>query len=88
MKEKCWEVKRCGREKGGSRVEELGECPAARDRSLDGKNGGENGGRYCWRVAEPRGNKLIPHWCDEERNCLVCEFFRKVKRDEGEEFTP
>ena len=40
----CWEYFRCGREKGGKRVAELGVCPAATC-NRDGTNGGIAGGR-------------------------------------------
>ncbi len=46
----CWEIKRCGREPGGSKSEELGVCPAATDISADWINGGKNGGRICWAI--------------------------------------
>ena len=46
----CWEFKKCGREPGGAKVAELGECPAASYRILDGQNHGTNGGRMCWLV--------------------------------------
>ena len=44
----CWEFKKCGREPGGSKVSELGECPAATEIRLDGQNHGTKGGRMCW----------------------------------------
>ena len=47
----CWEFKKCGREIGGIKVEELGICPAASDTSVNEFNRGQNGGRICWAVA-------------------------------------
>ncbi len=50
-KKNCWEYKRCGREPGGVKVHELGECKAATEEKLDGVHDGENGGRACWVIA-------------------------------------
>lgn len=47
----CWEFKKCGRERKGKNVQEMGVCPAALDDSFDGINGGIHGGRICWAVA-------------------------------------
>ena len=53
MKKKlnCWEVKKCGRESGGAKSLELGICPSAIEKKLDGTHGGSNAGRACWVVA-------------------------------------
>ncbi len=51
MKLNCWEFKKCGREPGGAKVEELGVCPAATDCRLDGVHGGHSSGRACWVIA-------------------------------------
>jgi hypothetical protein len=51
MKKNCWEFKNCGRQNGGSKVREFEICPVATDSSHQGKNGGLNSGRYCWKVA-------------------------------------
>jgi len=44
----CWEVKKCGREFGGIKSQELGVCPASIQSKVDGINHGKNGGRACW----------------------------------------
>jgi len=49
-KQNCWDVKICGRERGGAKVAEFGVCPATTDSSANGLNGGRNGGRICWAV--------------------------------------
>ena len=51
MKTNCWEFKVCGREPGGSKVNEFGVCPAAIDKKVNGIHDGINGGRCCWAVA-------------------------------------
>jgi len=86
-KQNCWEYMNCGREQGGSRVEELGICLTALVLRHDGINGGKSGGRYCWRVAgtfcqgEVQGT-----FASKISNCLQCSFLWKVAKEEGESF--
>ena len=83
-RQNCWEYKGCGREPGGSSAESLGLCPAATETRLDGANGGKNGGRACWFVAgtfcdgQPQGTFVA-----KAGDCLKCDFFEKVIREEG-----
>lgn len=80
----CWEIKNCGREPGGSKVAELGVCPAATDTSSDGLNGGKNGGRTCWAVAGTFcGGKIQGSFAQKEFTCMRCEVFKRVKEEEG-----
>ena len=37
----CWEMRGCGRERGGSRAKDLGECIASREQL----------GHSCWAIA-------------------------------------
>jgi hypothetical protein len=87
MAKNCWEHYRCGREPGGSKVDELGVCPAATAEVLDGINRGRNGGRCCWQVAgtlcEGRAQGTF---AQKALSCLLCDFFRKVREEEGEGF--
>lgn len=80
----CWEFMKCGREPGGTKVNELGVCPAATDTSCDGLNNGKNGGRICWAIAGTfcldRGLSRQPDRID---SCAVCEFFKKVREEEN-----
>lgn len=75
----CWEVMKCGREKGGLYAGKLGVCPAAVDESLSGMNGGLNGGRMCWAVAgtfcadHTEGAPAVLRF-----SCADCEFFKRV----------
>ena len=84
----CWEYRKCGRNLGGEKVEELGICPAATEACLNGINGGTNGGRSCWTIAgtfcfgEVQGT-----FARKIDACMECEFFWFVA-DEEEEFTP
>ncbi len=87
MKLNCWEFKKCGREPDGENVEELGVCIAAIKTKLDKINDGKNGGRACWVVAgtlckgKPQGSFV--HKIFE---CLQCDFYKKVLKEEGENF--
>jgi hypothetical protein len=70
----CWEIKNCGREKGGDRVEELGECVASK----------EGMGHSCWAVAgtlcdvEVRGT-----FARRLLLCNICEVFQLYNRQQG-----
>ncbi|MDA8122687.1 MAG: hypothetical protein M0Z38_09005 [Deltaproteobacteria bacterium] len=80
----CWEIKKCGREPGGEEVRALGVCPAAADASADGINGGINGGRICWAVAGTFcGGKVQGTFAQKEVVCVACDFFKRVKDEEG-----
>lgn len=76
-KQNCWEYMQCGLESEGKNAEHLGVCPAATDTSHDGRNGGKNAGRYCWKVDGTR--------CKEQNykskliKCIECEFFKRVQ---------
>jgi eukaryotic-like serine/threonine-protein kinase len=80
----CWQHMRCGREPGGPRASELGTCPAAADPSFDGINEGINAGRFCWAVAGTFcGGKVQGSFADKRRSCVNCDFFKKVRLEEG-----
>jgi len=87
MKLNCWEFKKCGREEGGSKVDELGVCNAATDTHYDGKNNGKNAGRKCWHIDGTLcgGNKQ-GKFGEKAGNCLKCEFFKFVKEEEDHNF--
>ena len=84
----CWEVKKCGREFGGSKVAELGICPAAKENRLDGVHEGQKAGRACWVVAGTLcGGKVQGTFAKKFDTCEICEFYKKVKDEEGTKFT-
>jgi hypothetical protein len=80
----CWEHMKCGREPGGVRTGDLGECLAAVYKSINGVNGGINGGRLCWAIVgiysfiDTKGSSS-----HAAHNCYKCEFHRKVITEEG-----
>lgn len=83
----CWELMNCGREPGGSKVAELGLCPATTDSSFDGLNGGKNGGRICWAVTGTFcGGKVQGTFAQKQVSCLICKFFIQAKAEEGTTF--
>jgi hypothetical protein len=87
MKKNCWEMKKCGREQGGSKAAEFGVCPAASDTSSDGDNGGKNGGRLCWALAGTFcGGKVQGDFAQKQISCMACEVFKQIKSDEGFDF--
>lgn len=86
-KTNCWELKKCGREAGGSKTSELGVCPAATDTSAHGTNNGENGGRICWAIAGTFcGGKVQGDFAQKSVSCMTCEVFKQVKQEEGPSF--
>ncbi len=90
-KKNCWEVKLCGREPSGENVGDMGTCPAANDERLDGTHGGENAGRACWALAGTMcGGEIQGTYAQKYGNCAICDFYSKVKMEEGSEyeFTP
>ncbi|MBF0140883.1 MAG: STAS domain-containing protein [Magnetococcales bacterium] len=82
----CWEIKKCGREVGGAKVQELGVCPASNTKTGH-VNDGEFAGRICWAITgtfcggQQQGTRQ-----QKEDNCRKCEFFLHVKNEEGREF--
>lgn len=70
----CWEIKDCGREKGGSRVAELGECPASKQEM----------GHSCWVIAGTLcGGTVQGTFAEKEGNCMACEVYQRYNRATG-----
>lgn len=83
-KKNCWEVCGCGREPGGSHVDEFGACPAGSDTSFHGINEGINGGRFCWAVAGTFcGGEVQGSFAEKRESCTACRFFKQVRAEEG-----
>lgn len=69
----CWEFKKCGREKGGAKAEELGVCPAYPDN-----------GTTCARVAGTLCGGIVQGtFATKLGNCLKCEFYSSVHYDKS-----
>ena len=74
----------CGKEPGGVNADKQGVCPIAVDRSANRVNGGVNGGRICWMIAETYCKNGVK--CSTSHNgssCSSCEFRQKVMKEEG-----
>ena len=90
MKQNCWEFQNCGKNPSSIGNPGIERCPAEESAGMDGANDGKNGGRYCWRVTgtlcSTHDGKSIPHWAEKMKDCIHCEFFRRVRSEEGENF--
>lgn len=63
----CWEFKKCGREKGGVKSNELGVCPAYT----------RGAGQACWLVAGTFcGGKVQGTFAEKEHSCMQCDFYK------------
>jgi hypothetical protein len=69
-------------------VSEFGLCPATTDTSVDGINGGKNGGRICWTVVGTFcGGEVQSLASKKKLTCLSCEFFSRTIEEEGPNVT-
>lgn len=67
---------------------QLGVCIAAVEIKADGLNGGKNAGRTCWAVAGTLcEGKVQGTFALKIKNCLYCDFYKLVLREEGRTFT-
>lgn len=83
----CWEFKKCGREPGGEKVAEFGICPASTETLTDGVNHGKNGGRACWAISGTMcGGRVQGTYAVKIGNCLNCQFYQIVQREEKPRF--
>ncbi|TAN41854.1 MAG: hypothetical protein EPN22_14030 [Nitrospirae bacterium] len=83
-KKNCWEAKKCGREPGGEKIAELGECPAVSSFKAHGINHGINGGRACWAITGTYcEGKIQGTFANKIRECANCSFFILVSSEEG-----
>jgi hypothetical protein len=82
-KKNCWEFKKCGRQPGGHKVQELGICPVTTLQDLHGVHDGMNAGRACWAIAGSLcGGKIQGTYAQKLSNCWRCDFMNAVKKDE------
>lgn len=87
MKKNCWEFIGCGREIGGDKAADLGGCPAASCSEYNGTNRGKNAGRVCWAIAGTKcNNRTQGEFSQKLVDCKSCDFFNKVKSEEGDRF--
>jgi hypothetical protein len=80
----CWEFRKCGRQPGGEKVDELGVCPASIESRTDGMNSGKMGGRACWAITGTFcDGKIHGEFASKMTACVDCEFYRIVVYEEG-----
>ncbi len=80
----CWEYKCCADTGPHSDFGKCTACPAFNETRLDGINGGKNGGRACWAIAGTMCNNTPQGtYAQKELSCLYCDFFKKVRNEEG-----
>lgn len=72
----CWEIKNCGRQKGGDKVMELGECRVSV----------EDAGHSCWAIAGTLcGGTVQGSVAQKLRNCMLCEVYDLYNRSFGQD---
>lgn len=75
----CWEAMCCGREPGGSKVDELGICQATIGLQNNGVNDGIASGRICWAVSGTLcGGETQGSFAKKFPSCLKCPFYREI----------
>ena len=80
----CWEFMKCGKGPSGNDKGKPNSCPIATESFANTLNGGINGGRICWIIAEACCNNEVK--CSDfhrKASCFSCEFRYKVTMEEG-----
>ena len=68
-----------GQGKGTGRLQD-----ASTESRLSDANGGKNAGRACWALAGTLcGGKVQGTFAEKLGNCLSCEFYQLVVKEEG-----
>jgi hypothetical protein len=76
---------RCERQPGGKLAETHGVCPATIDSTVDGINGGKNGGRCCWDIAGTFCfGEVQGIFARKVQDCMDCDFFWLVADEEDD----
>jgi len=72
----CWEILNCGRQKGGLKIRELGECIVSKERF----------GHSCWAIAGTLcGGVVQGTHAEKEKNCVLCDVYKLYNRQIGSE---
>jgi len=72
----CWELRGCGREHGGAKVAELGECIASREKL----------GHSCWAIAGTLcAGAIQGTFAASEGTCMLCPVLKLYHRIIGTE---
>ncbi|MFW9968913.1 MAG: two-CW domain-containing protein [Candidatus Odinarchaeota archaeon] len=85
MKVNCWEVMNCGWQ--FENKDKIEMCPVIVNSKYNGINGGKNAGRACWMIAGTLcGGKVQGTYAQKYKNCITCEFYNRVKKEENLDF--
>ncbi len=83
----CWDFRKCELGPGGSKVSEIGICPAATGNKLNGVNDGMFAGRACWAIQDTLCDGKVHHFLFLKiKTCLSCGFYKMVRTEEGKGF--
>jgi hypothetical protein len=83
----CWEYKSCGRERGGTRVDDLGVFTASANRKAKGIKRGLNRRMACWAIAGTLCNEKVQGtFASKLPTCTTCNFYDFVRIEEGANF--
>jgi hypothetical protein len=86
VKINCWEFMKCGKERGGTKAEESGDCPPSTLKNADGLNDGMNAGRMCWAVASNLcGGTGVGMFVPKAVTCMNCPFYKLVAGEQGKD---
>lgn len=86
-KKNCWEYMKCGCEVNGKNTREIGVCPAATERRVNGTNDGTNAGRACWAIVGTKCSVKNHGNCAQNNgSCSDCVFFSYVRIQQGNTF--
>lgn len=87
MKTNCWNYINCGRELGGAQVKKYDVCPVLQYRAYHQVNHGYMSGRYCWKIVGTlQNNHIRCSYAEKLGDCILCDFFKLVKKEEGADF--
>ncbi len=76
---RCWEIKRCGREVGGARVDEYGVCPVSRMMSDHNGDVEEADVVLCWRETNTLcGVVYGGAGAVKMMHCSDCEYYKQA----------
>lgn len=83
----CWEFKKCERQPGGINFNKIGPCKATTNFTYNGRNNGIGAGRYCWKISGTLcDGKIQGTFAEKIDNCVNCDFYQLVKKEEGHLF--
>ncbi len=78
----CWEYLHCNFGPASKHP-----CPVAAHNTSNGVNRGINAGRICWTIPKtPCFIDPMNKYADKKDFCSTCDFFRRVREEEGSKF--